>query len=666
MAQNQTIPSNDNEVTSAMDNLAKAHGEMANADMQQMAMYGQLDKDVISTDNTLGSFIGKERYYNSLGDVQGYLTQASQLANNHIQEINNPIAYDNKGNLIDPIHQLNKSNALYFAKINGLVKNINDSNIPDNLKYRTLREIDNYNTSVTNAYNKSTGYQVASRDLNSLKVATSSIKTLHPDKVQLDDLNHNSIAILNNPYATQEQKQEAYNIHSNILLRMAHPEAQSIPLSDNEHVTEATSSALGNQAIDNTIKNIFLSDTDLSPSINYSADPSKNAQLYQQFNEIKNIKQELSQSHNIPAFLDGMLQSINPMKQRIAKVLLPIFKKNMGDYVLRGGDPQLQSLYDEYNKNPNYNTWQAYSTRLHKQAEQAGIHMSNVGDLPMDVNNTLTEVNKDYQNQNYTNELYDSLAKTKLHMGNMPVYGTSDNANMVRLFNYGDESKNGFNSFVASVNPNYAKEVNTVYKQFGSNKTSFVSDYMSENERSLKTVATAVQIPQDKFNNYVQTHLKSMINNGMSESEAKANMNDILQGYINTGNHDIGSNYIVNNKLFSDMGVTDNYTKYDVANNAIQLAYNKQVNDIAKQSYASNKSISLDAYKTRIKDNLGQPSDYTIVSSNGQLFAKNNFTGREIPMNDATLKTAHDYVMQMQSKPKKQLGFWWQAVSTMI
>jgi hypothetical protein len=531
--------------------------------------------------------------------------------------------------------------------------------MPNSIKFRTLREIDNYNNKVTDIYNQQTGYQVATKELNNLKVATASIKTLHPDNAQLDDINHNSINILNNPYASNEQKKEAYNIHSNILLRISHPEAQSIPLKDNEYVTEATNSALGNQATDDTIKNIFLTSSDLSPSINYSSDPAKNAQLYQQFDEIKNIKQALSQSHNLPAYLDGMSQDGSPMQQKTAKVLQPLLKKNMGDYILRGIDPQLQSLYDTYQKTPNYNTWKAYSTRLHKQAEQSGIRLSNVGDLPIDVNDTLTEINKDYQNQNYTNELYDSLAKTKFHMGNMPVYGTSDNSNMVRLFNYGDESKSGFNSFVAGANANYAKEVSTTYKQFGGDNN-FINDYTADNERSLKSVATATQIPQDKFNSYVQTHLKSMINSGMSESEAKDNMNDILQGYINTGNHDIGSNYIVNNKLFSDMGVTDNVTKYNIASNAINLAYNKQVNDVAKQYYTRNKSISLDSYKTRIKDNLGQPSDYSIVSSNGQLFAKNNFTGKEIPMNDTTLKTAHDNVMSMQGKNQSQQGVWWQ------
>lgn len=697
--QNQIIPNNDNEVLSAMDNAAKVHESMANADMQQMALAGELGKDVLSVDNTFAKFIAKDNYYNSLGDAQMYMTKASQISATYKDKLLNLPVYDDKGNPIEPYNYYNKTNKEYNTYFNSFLQNIIDNKtMPNSIKAKLINNLNKSKQGFTDTYNKVTLKQVGSDDVSNFINAYYAHKNDGYSNIEVNNLMHNVNQILGNSEVSNDEKQKVLNIAHGISAMSSNPDAQNqtLPQQLNPHINESINNQNSSTAINNAVKGMFLNGgTNILQNVDLTKTKKSDLDnLIASMPEYSKIKTDISQSLNVPAYLQGMADNGDINQKIVANQLQPLLKNNMGDYILRGLSPELQGLYNAYNKNPNYNTWSAYSTSLHKHAEHAGIPFSNIGELPVDVDNTLTNLNKDYQNTNYANELYDSLAGIKTLMRDSPVYGTSDNANMVRLFNYGDESKSGFSSFIAGSNSNYAKEVGKLYKQTGGNIDD-INDYIEKNQRDFKHISTVLQIPQSKFNDYVSTHLKDMINNGMTLSEAKNNMSDITQGYLNTGNSDIGDNYIVDKKIFANMGVTDSNLKSLIANNAINLAYNKQVNDLANQMYygtpkpvinlqktiditlgknilvskpsdistdTGDKSISLDGYKTRIRDNLGQPSEYSIIKSNGQLFVKNNFNDKELPINDTILKTAHDNIMDNIQEYQKQRGTWWNSV----
>ena len=664
--QNQIIPNNENEVLSAMDNAAKVHESMANADMQQMALAGELGKDILSVDNTFAKFIAKDNYYNSLGDAQMYMTKLSQVSATYKDKFQNLPTYDDKGNPIEPYDYYNNNNKEYNTYYNALLKNVIDNkNMPNSIKARVITNFSKSKQSVIDSYNKATLKQVGSDEFSNFTNAYYSHKNDGYSNIEVTNLVHNANSILSNPEVSNANKQIIQNIVHGISAMSSNPDAQNqtLPQQSNPHINESINNKNSSTAINNAVKGMFLNGgTNILQNVDLTKTKKSDLDnLISSMPEYSKIKTDISQSLNVPAYLKGMADNGDINQKIVANQLQPLLKNNMGDYILRGLNPELQSLYDAYNKNPNYNTWLAYSTSLHKHAEHAGIPFSNIGELPVDVNNTLTQLNKDYQNPNYDKEIFDFLSGTKTLMRDSPVYGTRNNSNMVRLFNYGDESKSGFSSFIAGSNPKHAADINKLYGQTHDDNND-IKDYIEKHQKDLKTISTVLQIPQSKFNDYVSTYLKNMINNGMTLSESEDNMNDISQGYINTGNSDIGDNYIVDKKVFANMGVTDNNLKSLIANDAINLAYNKQVNDIANQSYNRDKSISLDGYKTRIRDNLGQPSEYSIIKSNGQLFVKNNFNDKELPMNDTILKTAHDNIMDNIQEYQKQRGTWWNSV----
>lgn len=672
--QNKIIPNNDNEVLGAMDSVAKAHGQMANADMQQMAMYGDLDKDVMSTESTFATFMSKDNYYNSVGDAQGYMAISSQIASSYKDKMKNPISYDDNGNQVNTFDYLNNINKSYHNKISGLAQNINDNkSMPDSIKARVLNEINKSKQGVSDAYNTATMKHIGSQELSNFNITIASVKNDGYHKAEVTNLIHNANSIFANPQVSQQDKQGLQRAIGNIHILSTNPDfhTQTLPQSSNEHVNDSLNNEQSNKALDNTIKGLFLTHTNALQNIDFfKTDPSITKGLVEQFSNLQDIKTNLSNSHNMITALSSMKNSNSVLEQRVSNQLLPLINdKGIGDVVLRGFDTELNNDYTKFTQNPNPTTWGAYHSRLVMQAKHNGIPMSKLMDLPQDVNEQLNTVNADFKSPVYSQEITSTYDKAKQFMGDSPVMGTTDNANGQKLYNYGDPSKIGFDRFIANNNPKYGKMVNYLYKQQGNNQSE-VTEYINKQLKNLKIISLLTQIPQDKITNTVESTYQDMVNNGISDPTQK--VNDILQGYV--AGKDVGTSYILPSSVFTNLGVTDPKEKESISKNAISLAYDKHINDIANQQYSVDKSVGLDSIKTRLKYNMGDKGDYKIIISNGNYFAYDVNNGKEfsldmakdklVGVNDTTLKSAKEHFDNIKNNANVVTNWWQSPVST--
>lgn len=694
---NYNINEEQNLVSNAMGNVASAENAKANADMSNMVLAGELGKDVLSVENNFEKFEATQNYYSGVSTAQNFFTQAAKNANETKQIMEYPNLFNSDGTKRDPNQPLPNSTARlvelaqiknnFNHKQQGLLERLNKSNVPISIKSRTVREIQKLNSNLTDNYNKRNAYYLGQQSYSNFMDLSNELQQSNYENADISGLTANYNQLIYNPEVSERQKQEVTNAYNFAKTITANRDKLNQPnVEANSFVHSEVNSDVSHQDLTNSIKNMFVNATPSLLAVNPTKfDVSKNMNIVTTNNQLVDMQKQMANSQNLELFNNSIASNGNRVQQTIANTVRNAIKNNLGANVLRSLHPDLDKAYKLTLENPNNSGYfENYSNLLHGYANHQHILNSNLMDLPPQADNALNQVNEEANtNTMYPQILNSTLNNISTHMGGAVTYGTSDNSNMLKLYKNGNKSIDGFSDFIASVNSDYAKPIAKEYKVNGGSKILFSDDL----NKNINTLSVALQIPQSKVEQYTMTYIQNEVNNGMSLSDAKGRANNLLSSYFNQGDLEVGNNYIMDRNTLNNLIPS---VKPDVRQNvitgALDIAYQNAVKNASIKGYdnehpnhlfnkAKDRNALLEPYGQEARDELGTVGNYELIdtkytdnntrlniaslgdrhdysarSSNGNLIAYNNVTGRYINLNQQMIKQA---IVEYKDKQRK-------------
>ena len=301
-----------------------------------------------------------------------------------------------------------------------------------------------------------------------------------------------------------------------------------------------------------------------------------------------------------------------------------------------GSSPTVRQAWDNYNnlvKNNASdgqinNAYQTYSTYLNAQAINKNIPLSQVGDIDQDTKDLFLQLKNNPPTANYVNQFI-GTAKRYINLnGNNPINGNSDQAQLLRLYqnsnnidplvqtslaySYGMANKDLNDQYnnVVKANPGYNKELNRIVGD---------DDYNSR----LDSIALISQNPKSEINKVLQTAYKNSIVRNGDVNMAKQDVNSVISSFLDSSTKNVGNNHITNKTFFSDLGIS-NIEAEDYTHDLITYQLEKITSEKLEME---GQSPSDKLARSKIRNYLGSPDDYSIVTSNGSIYMLANKSG---------------------------------------
>ena len=265
-----------------------------------------------------------------------------------------------------------------------------------------------------------------------------------------------------------------------------------------------------------------------------------------------------------------------------------------------------------------------------------GIPLSKASSLPSNILQALTQADTNYKDPQYVSEINSVLYKNNAITSGSPVYGAGKYSSLVRLYRYGDRTNPEFPQFIANFNSDRQNDINKAYMGAKFSNTD-IADYLQDHIKSLDTISSITQAPLSQVENTFKATYQNAILKGASDSDAQNMTTDLINGYMNTSNYDVGDNYLVPLGTFQKEDVSP-VNRESYTNNLINLTlHSLYINKTGKPP-----NVDMSTYIKMQKRRYGKATDYTLVFSNGSYLIKNNHNGLMWPVNPTAWKAVKD------------------------
>lgn len=630
------ITTNEDSVDNAMSNVANAHRAAAQSDMRTMATAGQISSDVVKSLSEIDHTLAVNEYYKNKSNANSIITKAS------INSLNAKAQYSETNSL----EKLNDIHEGYHNVLDGVSKGMAKNNLPKAMQESVNDKLEYYRNENQHAYNKRVGNISSDMQYNNFMqsvgaVSLSSGKT-PPNVGSMVAVAH---TLLDSPYLTASQHAKVTNSLMNISQIDGKEDNVGLDNDSDDHTNVTYSRNASTKGTDNMIKSLFLDHNRALSAANVNLaiiNPTKFAEMRANFKEMNDLYGSLGNTHNLMGDLN-QLKATGGIGGSVAKQLLPLLNKGQGEIVVRGLSNSTNEAYEQYNQADDEHkpvAWDNYQQHLQAFAHNAGVPMSKIGSLPQNFINTLTDINKDYEDPNYIYTLSSTLDKFNGVNGDNPIYGVGHLSNMARMYKFGDSSNPSFPSFMANMNANRQKDIGKEYGAIGADKSD-VSDYLLDKNDVLGQISTITQVPLNELQQMVSTDLKEGVVSGNDFDDVTDKVDKLLDGYINTDKYNIGDNFMLPHGTLSNLGI-DKKDSETVVTHAVNVALNSYIKDKTDKP----EGIPDGAWETNREDQIGSPSDYTLIFSNGNYYAKNNNNDTLVPVNASMLERADQHIKE--------------------
>ena len=631
-------------VNEAADNVANAIGGTARATEERgrtLSGVAQSVSVVASQAQQTYDKIEKQRQY---ATANGIVTNANSRA----------LQFDEALSKTSDIPTLQKSQQEFQTYIESASEQAKKAGLDPDVLATVQSKLQNQYVQQQIKFNKAAGKSIASAQFKQLQqsaglsAANNSGNDTHAPFMQ------EAKGLIDNPYATRQQKQFAANVHSNYnFINDGQPEESLKDPQAQAAVDAAVQNASGSKWMKGLVNGMLFNGQTASQALApYMGD--KTSEFQNKANIVSDIQKSystFSHTHNFMGLMNASVNS-NGASGVVSRQYKKMLDGGNGGEVIRSLNDTANQWYKVYQQDPTPDNWQNYQTYEHATAKQLGIPFSKIGSLSQTSITNLVDLDKQPLDADYSSNIWSQLNKMNQLNGENPVYGSGKYSQRLRMFKYGDSNGADFPSFISDMDTNRQTGVNKAYSQQGLSNSD-ATDYVGDNVKSMNTIATLTQTPLNVVQSTFSTAYKQFRMQGLDDGEAEDKLNTIMQSYTN--NKGIGSNYILPQGYLDDLGI-QHHNADDVVHNAIHLVLQKHINEMAAKQESENKSIPLEAYKTRLEDSFGKASDYTLIESNGNIYAKNNENDRLFNVPDNVLRNASDHTRHIESTKVKMIS----------
>ena len=621
------VNSNVDAVQGSLNALQNAYSDKYKSLMVQ----NEVVNKAINTGIGINQYIEESNYKKNSNIAVGVIAKANDLTT----------AYMNKSKeTLDPNLQKQYFTE-YQATINGLNKQVSKLNLPNSGNFTDL-----INQKTTKLQNKAQQHfnQTLLKSTSQQQLANfySNLSSYINSDVESNDnfkgIHDTAHELMYSPYLTSQERDKVRN---SLFAISNNKNISNDPLSaGNENNLNYQLNVGSNiKANNNVIKDMFLDGkTNLSAIKSNMVNLSipKQVELKKSLDNLNNIYTIYANSSNLPQLLNRWQTSNDPDRQKVANLVQDKIKNGQAQQVIMGSSPTVRQAWDNYNnlvKNNASdgqinNAYQTYSTYLNAQAINKNIPLSQVGDIDQDTKDLFLQLKNNPPTANYVNQFI-GTAKRYINLnGDNPINGNSDQAQLLRLYqnsnntnplvqtslaySYGTANKDLNDQYnnVAKADPHYNKELNNITGD---------DDYNSH----LNSIALISQTPKSEINKVLQTAYKNSIVRNGNIDMARQDVNSVISSFLDSSTKNIGNNHITNKTFFSDLGISNNdaedYTYHLIAYQLEKITSEK----LEMEGQSPSDSL----VRSKIRNYLGSPDDYSIVTSNGSIYMLANKSG---------------------------------------
>ena len=625
---------NGSNINSNVDVVQESLGTLQNAyndKYKSLMMQNEVVNKAINTGTGINQYIEENNYKKNSNIAVGVIAKANDLTTTYINK---------SKETLDP--NLQKQ---YFTEyqdtIDGLNKQVSKLNLPNSGNFTDLinQKTNGLQNKAQQHFNqfllKSTSQQQLNNFYSNLSSYINSDVESNNDFKGIHDTAHE---LMYDPYLTSQERNKVRN---SLFAISNNKNISNTPLSaGNENNLNYQLNVSSNiEASNNVIKDMFLNGkTNLSAIKSNMVNLSipKQVELKQSLDNLNNIYTIYANSSNLPQLLNSWQTSNNSDKQKVASLVQNKIKNGQAQQVIMGSSPTVRQAWDNYNNlvknnasnDQINNAYQTYSTYLNAQAINKNIPLSQVEDIDQDTKDLFLQLKNNPPTANYVNQFI-GTAKNYINLnGNNPINGNSDQAQLLRLYqnsnnanpliqtslaySYGVANKDLNDQYnnISKANPYYNKELNSIISD---------DDYNSH----LNSIALISQTPKSEINNVLQTAYKNSVVRNGDVNMAKQDVNSVINSFLDSSTKNIGNNYITNKTFFSDLGISNNEAE-DYANNLIAYQLEKITSEKLEMK---GESPSDNLARSKIRNYLGSPDDYSVVTSNGSIYMLANKSG---------------------------------------